>query len=584
MPDDPLERADDDTRGVAVGAAGDAGGGGRAGGFDAPGLGAGAGAGLGERLDAMPAGAALLAELEQLDLAALPSYELSEVAAQGRRIVALGHAIETAAAAALARHPDMHHPDLAAVCRSLPEGTAFVHADVAAAELSARLLVPPAEAKLLIREGTAYAGPLAETGAALADGRIEPAKARALVRGAGDEPAHVAAAVEAEVLPRAAGRSVAQVRTDVARALNHVDPDGAADRHRTARSCRAVSRPKVLQDGMAGIWAVLPAAEAVQVDGVLDALARRSREAGDARTLDQLRADELVDRMLGRSEHLVAHDGTVLPSRRGGAHEQVGPFGLPTDGALGRAAGPVETRSVPTADAPGSAAGDAPGSPGGVDAHDRAAAGPPGPAAPAESVPGEPGHPWSSAPRTVVHVTVSLATLMGADDEPADLAGYGPVDAQQARAMALDLGSTWRRIVTDPLSGTVLDVGRTTYRPPAALADHVRHRDKYCTAPGCPVPATRCDLDHTIEYHPPPEGSPPRPLGTTCAHNLGPLCRTHHRLKTAGILRVRQPTAGEFVWRTPSGHSFRVRAGTEEPAVHLTGASAPTPRPALPPY
>ncbi|HYQ77294.1 MAG TPA: hypothetical protein VER05_19325, partial [Cellulomonas sp.] len=61
--------------------------------------------------------------------------------------------------------------------------------------------------------------------------------------------------------------------------------------------------------------------------------------------------------------------------------------------------------------------------------------------------------------------------------------------------------------------------------------------------------------------------------GTTCAHNLGPLCRTHHRLKTAGILRVHQPTAGEFVWRTPTGHAFRVRPGTEEPAVHLSGRS-----------
>jgi hypothetical protein len=147
--------------------------------------------------------------------------------------------------------------------------------------------------------------------------------------------------------------------------------------------------------------------------------------------------------------------------------------------------------------------------------------------------------------------------------------------------MALDIGSTWQRIVTDPLSGTVLDVGRTTYRPPAALADHVRHRDKYCTAPACPVPAARCDLDHTVEYHPAADGSPPRPLGSTCAHDLGPLCRTHHRLKTAGILRVRQPTAGEFLWRTPTGHAFRVRPGTEKPTIHLTGRSHP---PAPPPY
>jgi hypothetical protein len=529
MPDDVLERTAPDPRDRGPRAAPVAG-------ASSP------GDALGERLDAMPAGAGLLAELEALDLGALPSYDLPEVVVQARRIAARAHALEAAAAAALARHPDLRHPDLAAVCRSLPEGTAFVHADLAAADLSARLLVPPGEAMVLIREGRAYAGSLADTGAALADGRIEPAKARAIVLAAGDEPAGVAAVVEAEVLPRTAGRSVKQVRADVARALNRVDPDGAADRHRTARAGRTVSRPKILQDGMAGLWTVLPAADAVRLDSMLDALARRSRQAGDPRTLDQLRADELVDRVLGRSQHLIAPDGTVLPSRRDGAHEVHDAFGT----AVGCASGGAG------AEAAAAATG-----------------------APAEPAQSRPRDVEEATLRTVVHVTVSLSTLLGADDEPGDLAGYGPVDAQQARAMALDLGSTWQRLVTDPLSGTVLDVGRTTYRPPAALADHVRHRDKYCTAPGCPVPAARCDLDHTIEYDPPADGSPPRPLGTTCAHNLGPLCRTHHRLKTAGVLRVRQPTAGEFVWRTATGHAFRVRPGTEEPTLHLTGPPSP---------
>ena len=36
---------------------------------------------------------------------------------------------------------------------------------------------------------------------------------------------------------------------------------------------------------------------------------------------------------------------------------------------------------------------------------------------------------------------------------------------------ALAAGGTWRRLVTDPASGTVVDVGRARYRPPAGLAD-----------------------------------------------------------------------------------------------------------------
>ncbi len=58
--------------------------------------------------------------------------------------------------------------------------------------------------------------------------------------------------------------------------------------------------PKPLADGMAGWWAVLPAAEAVRMDTALDALARSGRAAGDCRTMDQLRADLLADLVLGR--------------------------------------------------------------------------------------------------------------------------------------------------------------------------------------------------------------------------------------------------------------------------------------------
>ena len=46
---------------------------------------------------------------------------------------------------------------------------------------------------------------------------------------------------------------------------------------------------------MAGIWAVLPAVDAVRVDATLETTARAARALGDPRTLDQLRADALTD-------------------------------------------------------------------------------------------------------------------------------------------------------------------------------------------------------------------------------------------------------------------------------------------------
>jgi hypothetical protein len=53
-------------------------------------------------------------------------------------------------------------------------------------------------------------------------------------------------------------------------------------------------------------------------------------------------------------------------------------------------------------------------------------------------------------------VSVGIGTLLGLDDRPGELAGYGPVGADVAQALARD--GTWRRLLVDEPSGTVLDV------------------------------------------------------------------------------------------------------------------------------
>src|SRR5699024_10638850 len=84
--------------------------------------------------------------------------------------------------------------------------------------------------------------------------------------------------------------------------------------------------------------------------------------------------------------------------------------------------------------------------------------------------------------------------------EVAELDGYGPITPDVARALA-HAGRTWQRLVTDPLCGALLDVGRTRSRPPAAIADFVRLRDGTCVRPGCSAPARTCQLDHTVPWH-----------------------------------------------------------------------------------
>ena len=131
-------------------------------------------------------------------------------------------------------------------------------------------------------------------------------------------------------------------------------------------------------------------------------------------------------------------------------------------------------------------------------------------------------------------------------------------------AWALAAGGTWRRLVTDPASGTVVDVGRTRYRPPAGLADLVRARDRACVFPTCQTPAERCDIDHLTAWS---QG------GTTSLNNLTTLCQAHHRLKhTPGWTLTRDQATGTLSWHTPDKTVYqRHPDGTITRLPHKTG-------------
>ena len=62
-----------------------------------------------------------------------------------------------------------------------------------------------------------------------------------------------------------------------------------------------------------------------------------------------------------------------------------------------------------------------------------------------------------------VNLTIDLPTLLGLRDHPAELTGYGPLPAPLARTLAAD--GKWRRLIHDPFTGHLLDLGHTTYEP-----------------------------------------------------------------------------------------------------------------------
>jgi hypothetical protein len=182
--------------------------------------------------------------------------------------------------------------------------------------------------------------------------------------------------------------------------------------------------------------------------------------------------------------------------------------------------------------------------------------------------------------RSVVNVTIPATALLGLDEAPGELGGYGPIPAAVARVLAADGDSTWRRIVTDPVTGVATDVSRTAYRPGTVLGDFVRTRDPVCTFPGCQVPSVRCDLDHIEPF----DLSRPS-AGQTRASNLRPVCRAHHNAKTHGVWSVGTADGGAVRWRAPSGRTYDVPATPID--THLASkaplASGMPPRAPVPP-
>ena len=184
-----------------------------------------------------------------------------------------------------------------------------------------------------------------------------------------------------------------------------------------------------------------------------------------------------------------------------------------------------------------------------------------------------------------VNLTLPLASWLGASGQPGEVAGFGPVAAADAQALAGRLAgqrsSRWCLTLTDKHGRAVAhgcarapqdDPTRRsweltlTIRPLAAAdcphawesagyvpAPTLRHlitiRQLTCSFPGCRRPAARCDQDHTVPHD---QG------GRTCECNLAPLCRRHHRAKQVHGWRLEQPRPGTLIWTLPHGRSYRV--------------------------
>lgn len=346
-----------------------------------------------------------------------------------------------------------------------------------AVSLVLKVPVPTAQARL--RTGRTLVRELPRTLRLLTTGAISARHAEVITEAAWKLEPSLVGALEDAVIERAADQTVSQLRQAVRRAVISLDPATEQQRHQKALADRTVGFQPV-DDGMVQLPVLLGAAEGQAVYTRLTAAAKLL-PAHDVRTMDQKRADLLVDAVLS---------------------------GLPHD-AL----------------------------------------------------------PELQGRRPSIQVVVSADTLLGLDDEPADLAGYGPITAETARRLAADASGTWRRLLTDPDTGQLLDISAGSYRPSQRLRDFVAARDGVCSFPTCNQPGYRCEYEHITPYG---RG------GQTWRCNGALACKRHNLCKINTGWGYSYNPDGSFTWTDDTGHRYRGHPPTR------WGRARPTAPPQLP--
>ncbi|GAB3174974.1 hypothetical protein GCM10027059_47990 [Myceligenerans halotolerans] len=404
----------------------------------------------------------------------------------------------------------------------------------------------------------------------LSSGRIDAPRADALLlAGRSLTDQQRARAIE-QLLPIAPDRSASWLANEMRKLARALDPDKES---RAATQSRAVFHD-VCEDEMGILTAFLPAVDSAAVWGVIDDLAQQMRRTDDSRTLGQLRADVLTSIVTGRLvpehrdlenashrndidgpddahsggqrldvrvEHSNDDDRTLAtdrnrPSEPDDERTQWPIVRLTPTRPVVRVTVPLDALRTQAAETP-TAAPDAP-----IGAT-----------------------PSADASGTDAPDTDAVETDTDAAGGAAWLDGFGPVSATTAARVAFDPDSTWTRLVTDPVTGVLIDYSTRSYQPPKPLADAVRLRDATCRGPGCQVDARWCDLDHIDPYdkgHAYASGE----RGQTRADNLHALCRTHHRLKTKyGWQARRDPASGITYWTAPTGRRYTKAPTSTDP-------------------
>ncbi|WP_197498526.1 HNH endonuclease, partial [Mycobacterium scrofulaceum] len=168
-----------------------------------------------------------------------------------------------------------------------------------------------------------------------------------------------------------------------------------------------------------------------------------------------------------------------------------------------------------------------------------------------------------------VNLVLSDDTLLGGDNAPADMSGYGPIPAGVARAMVSSAvtdprsRATLRRLYAHPRSGALVAMESRARIFPRGLAAFIAMRDQRCRTPYCDAP-----VRHSDHARPWADGGP-----TTVDNGLG-LCEGCNYVKEGAGWRVSASVDENHThtaqFTTPTGKSYRSTAPPRAPVITVS--------------
>ncbi|MGH3272915.1 MAG: DUF222 domain-containing protein, partial [Streptosporangiaceae bacterium] len=220
--------------------------------------------------DQLAAGPGLAGLLSAADPDGLSDWDLPGIAAAYRRVASWAQAGELAAIAQIASRTAAREARTEVVGHGRPARVSPSAVD----EVSLALTMSHTAASWWSGLAVDLRWRLAATGAALAAGTIDVARARLISEATAALPDDVASEVEARVLPNAGNQTTGQLRAALRRAVICVDPRGADDRRRNSEQQARVR----LYGDEAGTATLagsgLPAVEAAAAMARVNAMAR----------------------------------------------------------------------------------------------------------------------------------------------------------------------------------------------------------------------------------------------------------------------------------------------------------------------